>query len=111
MLTRWLKQQAQDTFLERTQVLGAVMGLAPRRVYVRRLRRRWGSCWPGGSLSLSYHLIMAPPEVLDYVVVHELAHLTHANHAPKFWSLVATYHPEYLARRAWLRTHGPLLDV
>lgn len=111
VLTRWLKQQAAQALAERAEALGAVMGLAHKRIYVRRLRRAWGSCWPGGSLSFSYHLIMAPPEVLEYVVVHELAHLAERNHSPRFWALVARYHPEHQARRAWLRLHGPWLAV
>jgi len=109
VLMRWLKAQAVQTLTERTEILGAMMGLAPKRIYVRALRRKWGSCWPGGSLSFSVHLIMAPPEVLDYVVVHELAHLKERNHSPRFWALVAAYHPELKVRRAWLRTHGPWL--
>ncbi len=111
VLARWLRQEALRTLTERAHAVGAVMGLAPKRVYVRALRRTWGSCWPGGSLSFSYHLIMAPAEVLEYVVVHELAHLTERNHSPRFWALVVAHHPEYQARRAWLRTHGPWLAV
>ena len=111
VLTRWLKQQALHTLTERAQALGAVMQLTPKRIYVRTLRRTWGSCWPGGALSFSYHLIMAPREVLEYVVVHELAHLTERNHSTRFWALVAAHHPEYQTRRAWLRTHGPWLAV
>ena len=111
VLMRWFKQQALHTLTERTEILGAMMGLTPTRIYVRALRSKWGSCWPGGSLSFSIHLIMAPPDVLDYVVVHELAHLSIRNHSSRFWSLVAAYHPEFKVRRAWLSTHGPWLAV
>lgn len=111
VLARWLKAQAVETLTERTEILGAMMGLAPKRIYVRALRRAWGNCWPGGSLSLSVHLVMAPPEVLDYVIVHELAHLKERSHSPRFWALVAAYHPECQVRRAWLRTHGPWLAL
>ena len=111
VLMRWLKQHALQTLTERTEILGAMMGLVPKRIYVRALRSKWGSCWPGGSLSFSIHLIMAPPDVLDYVVVHELAHLKERNHSPRFWSLVAAYHPEFKARRAWLSAHGPWLAL
>ena len=111
VLTRWLKQHALQTLTERAEILGVMMGLVPKRVYVRALRSKWGSCWPGGSLSFSFHLIMAPPDVLDYVVVHELAHLKERNHSTRFWSLVAVYHPDYKMRRAWLRLHGPWLAV
>ena len=111
VLTRWLKVQAVQTLNERTAILGAMMGVAPTRIYVRALRRKWGSCWQGGSLSFSVHLIMAPPEVLDYVVVHELAHLKERHPSPRFWALVAAHHPEHAMRRAWLRTYGPWLSL
>jgi predicted metal-dependent hydrolase len=111
VLQRWLTREAEAVLGERVETWGTAMGLRARRVYVRNLRRQWGSCWPGGSLSFNPHLIMAPPAVLDYVVVHELAHLKERNHSPRFWALVAAYHPEFKLRRAWLRTHGPWLAV
>ncbi|MBI4597024.1 MAG: M48 family metallopeptidase [Candidatus Omnitrophica bacterium] len=111
VLSRWLKQQALQTLTERTEALASSMQLSPGRIYVRSLRRTWGRCWPSGSLSFSYHLIMAPREVLEYVVVHELAHLKERNHSRDFWALVAAHHPEYQQRCAWLRTHGPWLAV
>lgn len=108
-LARWLQQEAERTFAERTHAISELMGLTPGRIYVRRMRRRWGSCWPGGNLSFNTYLVMAPPEVLDYVVVHELAHLRHRNHSAGFWALVAGHHPEYRVRRAWLRANSPAL--
>jgi hypothetical protein len=111
VLARWLQQQAERAFAERTRAISEMMGLVPGRIYVRRLRRRWGSCWPGGNLSFNTYLVMAPPEILDYVVVHELAHLRHPNHSDRFWALVAMHHPAYLARRAWLRANSPLLNL
>ncbi|MBI4354038.1 MAG: M48 family metallopeptidase [Candidatus Omnitrophica bacterium] len=111
VLRRWLRAQATQTLAERVEAYGAMMGLRPRRLYVRSLRRAWGRCWANGSLSFSAALVMAPPEVLDYVVVHELAHLREPNHSPQFWNVVAAYAPDYPAHRAWLRTHGPLLAV
>lgn len=111
VLTRWLQQQAEHAFAERVRATSERMGLTAGRIYVRRLRRRWGSCWPGGNLSFHTCLVMAPPEVLDYVVVHELAHLRHRNHADGFWALVAAHHPGYQARRAWLRTNSPSLSL
>ena len=111
VLTRWMKAQALQTLMERTQLFSTMMGLSPARIYARALKRAWGRCWSSGSLSFNFHLIMAPSEVLDYVVVHELAHLSIRNHSPRFWSLVAVYHPEFKARRAWLRAHGPWLAL
>jgi predicted metal-dependent hydrolase len=96
---------------EQVKVWSAAMGLHARRVYVRNLRRQWGSCWPGGSLSFNYRLIMAPPHILDYVVVHELAHLQVRNHSPAFWSLVAAQIPAHRDARTWLRTRGSCLAI
>lgn len=111
VLQRWLTREAEVTLGERVEVWGRVMGLQARRVYVRNLRWQWGSCWPGGSLSFNYRLIMAPPHILDYVVVHEVAHLAERNHSPRFWSLVAVHVPAYRDARTWLRTFGPCLSV
>ena len=111
ILQRWLKKEAAAVLGCRVEVLGTQMGLRARRVYIRNLRHRWGSCWPGGSLSFNYRLIMAPPTILDYVVVHELAHLKERNHSQRFWSLVAEHDASYREARTWLRTFGPCLVV
>jgi predicted metal-dependent hydrolase len=111
VLQRWLKREAEAVLGERVAALGATMGLQPTRIYVRNLRRRWGSCWPGGSFSFNYRLLMAPPHILDYVVIHELAHLKERNHAKRFWSLVAEHSPAHRDARAWLRTFGGCLGV
>lgn len=111
VLQRWLKREAEAVLGERVQALGAQMGLQPKRIYVRNLRWRWGSCWPGGSLSFNYRLIMAPPSVLDYVVIHELAHLAERNHSTRFWSIVTEHFPDHKTPRTWLRTFGGWLGV
>ena len=111
VLQRWLKIEAEVVLRERVGLFSAQMGLAPKRMYVRNLRRTWGSCWPGGSLSFNYRLVMAPPDVLDYVVIHELAHLMDRSHSKNFWSLVARHFPEHKTARAWLRTYGGWLGV
>lgn len=111
VLQRWLKEEACRLLGERVAALGARMALTPRRVYVRDLRYRWGSCWSGGSLSFNYRLIMAPSQILDYVVVHELAHLREPNHSPRFWSLLAREYPAHPDARRLLRTLSPSLVV
>ena len=111
VLQRWLKEQAVGTLAERVELFGLLMGLRANRLYVRNLRSSWGRCWSGGSLSFNYRLIMAPPHILDYVVVHELAHLKQPNHSPRFWEVVAGQFPGYRSARAWLRTFGPCLSV
>lgn len=111
VLRRWMTSEAVRILDERVAAWSAHMALRARRVYVRNLRRRWGSCWPGGSLSFNYRLVMVPPAILDYVVVHELAHLRHPNHSPAFWALVADHAPDHQAARCWLRTCGSYLGL
>lgn len=87
----------------------ATVGRAPSRLSLRDTRSRWGSCTEAGRLMLSWRLVMAPPEVLDYVAAHEVAHLVHLDHGPAFWDLVARLCPGHAAQRDWLRREGPAL--
>ncbi|MFN8059210.1 MAG: SprT family zinc-dependent metalloprotease [Vicinamibacterales bacterium] len=80
-----------------------------RRVSVRDQRSRWGSCSPSGTITLNWRLIQTPPEVCDYVLVHELMHLCQANHSARFWKLVAGACPDFERHRRWLREFGPEL--
>ena len=81
------------------------------RVAVRDQRSRWGSCSSKHNLNFNWKLIMAPPEALDYVVVHELCHLREFNHSPRFWRLVSELMPDYECWKKWLKTHGSELGV
>jgi predicted metal-dependent hydrolase len=85
------------------------MGVAFRRVRIGSQRTLWGSCSARGVLAFNWRLVIAPYEVLDYVVVHELCHLRVLNHSRRFWSLVERQRPEWRRQRDWLRTHGPEL--
>lgn len=85
------------------------MGVQPKRIAVRDTVSRWGSCSSTGRLSFSWRLILAPPFVLDYLAAHEVAHLVHMNHSPKFWSLVRRAFPAMDRAEAWLKAHGPSL--
>ncbi len=78
-------------------------------VGLRDPRTRWGSCSSDGTISLSWRLILAPEEVLDYVVAHEVAHLVHQDHSRRFWRLVADLTPSVAGPQRWLKTHGPEL--
>jgi len=111
LLRRWYHGEATRWLAQRVAELSARLGLSATRMSVRNPRWRWGSCSPTGSLSFNYRLVMAPPDVLDYVVVHELAHLTFSNHSKQFWALVAAHHPDPRASRAWLRAFGSSLGV
>lgn len=79
------------------------MGLVPSSVCFRSQKTRWGSCSASGRISLNWRLVVAPLEVIDYVIVHELSHLVHYNHSMAFWNLVATEIPDHEAKRKWLR--------
>ena len=81
------------------------VGRAPGRVAIRDQKSRWGSCSQKGNLNFNWKLIMAPPQALDYVVVHELCHLYEFNHSPRFWSLVQAQLPDYEVWKKWLKTH------
>lgn len=85
------------------------LGVEPKRVQIRDQRSRWGSCSTRGTLSFNWRLVLAPFEVLDYVVVHELCHLREPNHSRRFWKLVELRRPDWRAQRDWLHEHGPEL--
>ena len=85
------------------------MGIVVKRVSVRDQRSRWGSCSDRGSLSFNWRLIMTPPDVLEYIVVHEMAHIEEHNHSRKFWSLVERHCHEYRLHEKWLDENGDRL--
>jgi len=95
----------KKTFPEIVEVWSRRMGLFPSRLSFRRARTRWGSCSSRDSISLNLRLAMLPPELAEYVIVHELAHIRHKNHSRDFWSLVEKYLKDYQARRAALREY------
>lgn len=84
----------------------AALGRSYRIIALRDTRSRWGSCSVDGRLMFSWRLSMAPPEVLDYVAAHEVAHLAHMDHSPRFWAAVEALMPQWRTRRDWLRRHG-----
>jgi predicted metal-dependent hydrolase len=87
----------------------AEIGVAFQRIRIGAQRTLWGSCSPRGALSFNWRLVLAPFDVLDYVVVHELCHLRVLNHSPRFWRLVERHRPGWREQRDWLREHGPEL--
>jgi hypothetical protein len=87
-----------------------ILGVTFGRVRVKDQRSLWGSCTPAGDLNFNWRLTLAPPEILDYVVVHELAHRLEMNHSRRFWAHVAKHCPDHKAHRRWLRRNGPALQ-
>lgn len=105
-LGAYLKQVARDRLAGACDDYAARLGRRYSRITMRDTRSRWGSCTSDGGLMFSWRLIMAPPEVLDYVAAHEVAHLAEMNHSPAFWAGVERIYGPYKAPRGWLRTEG-----
>lgn len=101
-----LQKQARITLKKITRSRSDQMGLHPAQVTIRDQRTRWGSCSSKGTISLNWRLIMAPPTVLDYVIVHELCHLVEHNHSKRFWQLVAQNCSEFKKMRLWLKNNS-----
>jgi predicted metal-dependent hydrolase len=106
---RFLKSRAKCELERACAGFSARIDRYPRRITLRDTRSRWGSCTAAGNLMFSWRLAMAPPEILEYVAAHEVAHLREMNHGAGFWTLVAELTPDYDARRRWLHAHGPAL--
>lgn len=105
-----LRRLARERLAERTAFHVAALGLAVPAVSLGDPKSRWGSCTPQrGTIRYSWRLILAPPEVLDYVAAHEVAHLVRADHSPEFWAVVDGLIGDYRPLRAWLKTHGAAL--
>lgn len=105
------REAARTRFESRAAYYHKITGGLYTSITVRDQKSRWGSCSSRGTLSFNYRLIFAPPVILDYVVVHELCHLTHMNHSKDFWNMVASVMPEYRLYRNWLREHGGELTL
>ena len=86
-------------------------GHVPATIRITDARQRWGSCTHKGGLNFSWRLIQAPPEIVDYVVVHELVHINQPDHSKKFWAKVRKIMPDYEHRRKWLKDHERLLKI
>ena len=110
-LVVWYKATAVEHLAQRVECWERAVGLTPTRILVRDQRRRWGSCSADGTLRFNWRLIMAPPTLIDYVVVHELSHLCVRNHSAAFWAKVATVLPDYKVRRSDLKEMEPRLTI
>ncbi len=110
-LVRWYRARAAEDFAARAGSWASVVGRAPKGVFERDQRRRWGSCAADGIVRLNWRLVLAEPGVVDYVVVHELCHLLQRNHSPLFWAEVARVMPDFAHWRKRLREVAPLLAL
>ena len=106
-----LRREAKTWLSARAGDHAATLGLPPCPVTVRETRSRWGSCSTAPSLSFSWRLVLAPPEVADYVAAHEVAHRLQMNHSPAFWGIVEGLSPNYRRHEAWLKANGATLHA
>jgi predicted metal-dependent hydrolase len=102
----WYKAHALPWLRRRVKQYAPRIGAQPARVEVRDLGHRWGSCGQAGGLNFHWATILLPAGIVDYVVVHELAHLREPNHTPEFWTRVERVLPDYRQRKEWLAANG-----
>jgi predicted metal-dependent hydrolase len=105
----WYIQKAKERIPERLEYHADQMDTHYTRVFFSDTISKWGTCWPDNSLQFNWRLIMAPIVVLDYVVIHELAHTIEKNHSNEFWKIVGKYTPAFKTHRKWLHNHAHLL--
>ncbi|MDO8687514.1 MAG: SprT family zinc-dependent metalloprotease [Dehalococcoidales bacterium] len=105
-LEQWYRVRVAQLISEKAERLSADMGLTYGRLSIRGQKTCWGSCSRKGNISLNWKLIMAPEAVIDYVIIHELAHLKELNHSRMFWQLVSKYCPEWRQHKKWLKEHA-----
>jgi predicted metal-dependent hydrolase len=110
-LIKWYKASAYEEISRRVEHYTKIMGVSYSKVKISSARKRFGSCSAKGNLNFSWMIVMAPLEVIDYVVVHELVHLTVKNHSGKFWNRVKAVCPDYKQRRKWLKDNAHFMRI
>ena len=108
-LERWYRVRAREEVAWRLEEACARAGTSYRSLSIRAQQTRWASCSSNGTMSFNWRLLLAPEEILDYVVEHEVAHLEVLDHSQRFWRLVGRRSPRYREHERWLRRHGPAL--
>ncbi|NIR04324.1 MAG: DUF45 domain-containing protein [Candidatus Aminicenantes bacterium] len=106
----WYKKQAAGKIPSRVKRYARNLGVRYNQVFVSDMKYRWGSCTPKDNLNFNWRLIKAPMFVIDYVIVHELAHFLESNHTPRFWTIVEIQVPKFRKAKDWLKENGALLE-
>ena len=110
-LVKWCKENAKRILTQTSEKYAEKMSVSYQKITITSARSRWGCCTNDNRLRYSYRLIFTPKAVLEYVVVHELAHILQKNHSPAFWREVEKLVPDWKQKRKWLRTHGALMEL
>ena len=109
LVKEWYCSAARTLLLAKTTFWAKEINVQPQRITIKEQKTRWGSCSSRGNLNYNWRIIMAPPEVIDYLVIHELCHLRVLNHSSLFWKEVGRFSPKFKEHREWLKNNGPLL--
>ena len=107
----WMRNEAAKLLNERVAKYAGLMGITYESVRLSEAKARWGSCSAKDNLNFAWRLIMCPIAVIDYVVVHELSHVTYKNHSPAFWARVKTVLPHYKEQQDWLKVNRKLMEI
>ncbi|PWU69948.1 M48 family metallopeptidase [Gracilibacillus dipsosauri] len=105
-LIKWYQLHGSKKIAERASYYQSILGIEPHSLQLKTQHKRWGTCTPNGDIYLNWRIVMAPLRVIDYIIVHELAHLVVPEHNDKFWRLVRTTLPHYKEAKEWLRVNG-----
>ncbi|RNA68806.1 M48 family metallopeptidase [Alteribacter keqinensis] len=108
---KWYFTHGDKKIKERAEIYTKKMDVFPSKIRLKEQKMRWGTCTPKGDIYLNWRIIMAPMAIVDYLLVHELAHIKHPNHSKEFWQLVRSVLPDYEERKEWLRINGPTLTI
>ncbi len=111
LFIEWYKREAKEIIVKRVNSYSQKLFLFPKSIRITSARSRWGSCSRGNRLSFSWRVILAPLAIVDYILIHELAHIKEKNHSRPFWRYVESILPDYRERRIWLKENGHRLGL
>jgi len=111
VITKWIKKEAKNIITNRVEYYTNFLNLKYKKIYIKNVKTIWGSCSSRKNLNFNYKLVMAPHNIIDYVVIHEVCHLVHQNHSKSFWSLVKSIDPNFKEHKKWLHENGHNLTL
>lgn len=111
LIKSWYVEQAKYLFFKKVHYYNKRIGMPIHWIRIKEQKSRWGSCSSLGNLNFNWKLVIAPIEILEYVVVHEMCHYKHMDHSKEFWSEVEKILPDYKVRKKWLQVNGQYLDI
>jgi len=107
----WYRKEAKEIIGKKVLFYAPKLEVEPNQIKIKEQKKRWGSCSPKGNINFNWRTIMAPSNVIDYIIVHELSHLIYQNHSKKFWDKVESILPDYKERKKWLKKYGIKMEL